>query len=220
MTPEADTAQSGRAPGGRTGRQRARTRAALVSAAQTLLAQRRINVTIREITETADVGFGSFFNHFTSKDELFDEAIRVTLARHSEVLDSLTRGIDDPARVLALGIRTTGRLQREQPEMARIFLHQGTRLLLDDTGLTSRARANLAAGVKSGRFVAPPDVEFALMAILGALLGVVQFLDAHPEADAGASADQLAEGVLASLGVEPSEARRIAREPLPPAFES
>lgn len=201
------------------GRQRARTRAALVSAAQTLLAQRRINVAIREITETANVGFGSFFNHFTSKEELFDEAVHVTLAQHSRVLDVLTRGIDDPARVLALGIRTTGRLQRQQPEMARIFLHQGTRLLLDTTGPTARARANLALGVESGRFAAPADIEFALMAILGALLGVVQFLDAHPEADASASADQLAEGVLVSLGVESSEARRIAREPLPPAFD-
>ncbi|MFJ5780009.1 TetR/AcrR family transcriptional regulator [Streptomyces sp. NPDC093094] len=219
MTPEANTAKSGRTPGGRTGRQRARTHAALVSAAQTLLAQRRTHVTIREITETANVGFGSFFNHFTSKEELFEEAIHVTLANHGEVLDSLTRGIDDPARVLALGIRSTGRLQRKQPEMARILLHQGTRLLLDDAGLTARARANLAAGVKSGRFAAPADVEFALMAILGALLGVVQFLDAHPEADAGASADQLAEGVLVSLAVESSEARRIVREPLPPAFD-
>ncbi|MEU1960503.1 TetR/AcrR family transcriptional regulator [Nocardia sp. NPDC019304] len=41
-------------------RRKARTRAALVGAAQSLLAESKINVQILEITQAADVGMGSF----------------------------------------------------------------------------------------------------------------------------------------------------------------
>ena len=41
---------------------KARTRAALIRAAQTLIAQGRMNVPILEITQAADVGMGSFYN--------------------------------------------------------------------------------------------------------------------------------------------------------------
>ena len=43
-------------------RRKARTRAALIRAAQTLIAQGRMNVPILEITQAADVGMGSFYN--------------------------------------------------------------------------------------------------------------------------------------------------------------
>ena len=49
-------------------RRKARTRAALIRAAQTLIAEGRTNVPILEITQAADVGMGSFYNHFESKD--------------------------------------------------------------------------------------------------------------------------------------------------------
>ena len=43
-------------------RRKARTRAALIRAAQTLIAEGRTNVPILEITQAADVGMGSFYN--------------------------------------------------------------------------------------------------------------------------------------------------------------
>ena len=48
-------------------RRKARTRAALIRAAQTLIAQGRTNVPILEITQAADVGMGSFYNHFENQ---------------------------------------------------------------------------------------------------------------------------------------------------------
>ncbi|MEI2809643.1 MAG: hypothetical protein V9F00_05425 [Nocardioides sp.] len=45
-------------------RRRAKTRAALIGAAQQLIAEDRTNVAVLEITELADVGLGSFYNHF------------------------------------------------------------------------------------------------------------------------------------------------------------
>ncbi len=52
------------ATGSRIERRKAQTRAALISAAQGFIAAGNLNVPIGEITQAADVGLGSFYNHF------------------------------------------------------------------------------------------------------------------------------------------------------------
>ena len=53
-------------------RRKARTRQALIDAAVRLIAEGRGDrASIQEITEEADIGFGSFYNHFDSKEQLF-----------------------------------------------------------------------------------------------------------------------------------------------------
>src|SRR6188508_1462221 len=80
-------------------RRKARTRAALIRAAQTLIAQGRTNVPILEITQAADVGMGSFYNHFESKELLFEAAVTEVLDRHGDILDACTADLDDPAEI-------------------------------------------------------------------------------------------------------------------------
>lgn len=198
----------------RSEQRKARTRGALVSAALHLLAEGRSNVSIQEITEVADVGFGSFYNHFQSKDELFAAAVTQTLEAHDAVLESVTAGVTDPARLFAIGLRTTGRLQRTAPEMVRVILGQGTSVLLHNRGIAPRARSDISAGIEDGRFAAA-DPELAFMTVGGALLGLMQMLDARPAVDAGDASDALAESLLRMLGVPAEEAAAIAREALP-----
>ena len=78
-------------------RRKARTRAALIRAAQNLIAQGRTNVPILEITQAADVGMGSFYNHFETKEELFDAAVEDALDSFGAAMDQSTAGIDDAA---------------------------------------------------------------------------------------------------------------------------
>jgi AcrR family transcriptional regulator len=55
-------------PANRLDRRKARTRQALVDAAVRLIAEGRgERASIQEITEAADIGFGSFYNHFVSR---------------------------------------------------------------------------------------------------------------------------------------------------------
>lgn len=57
-------------------RRKAQTHKKLVDAARAMLANdTAAQASIQEITETADVGFGSFYNHFSSKAELFEAAV-------------------------------------------------------------------------------------------------------------------------------------------------
>src|ERR1700751_261898 len=121
-------------------RRKARTRTALVRAAQSFLAAGTPDVPILEITQAADVGLGSFYNHFDSKEQLFRAAVDDALGLFAAVLDEHAAGLDDPAHVFAQGFRLTGRLHRAQPELSRVLLNSGPAVLGSDTGPGSRAR--------------------------------------------------------------------------------
>ena len=62
-------------PANRVERRRQRTRAALIKAAQGFIGDGKLNAAVLEITQAADVGMGSFYNHFDSKEELFQAAL-------------------------------------------------------------------------------------------------------------------------------------------------
>lgn len=202
----------------RVDRRRERTRNALLGAARKFLSEGRSAVSIQEITDAADVGFGSFYNHFESKEQLFDEAVRSVLQVYSEMRDSIVALYDDPAEVFAVSFRMTGRLQRQVPEMVRVLLHSGMSVLLRDEGLAPRARRDIIAAQQAGRFE-PMDPDMAVMAAGGALLGLLQMLDVQPEADAGALADEMTYHVLRMFGMNKRSAQKLVASSLPPQPE-
>lgn len=211
--PEPGGAVAGSAPT-KLDRRKARTRAALVRAAQGFLAEGRTAVSIQDITKRADVGFGSFFNHFTSKDELFEAAVTDTLVSYATLRDRLVEGIEDPAEIFAASFRLTGRLQRRIPEQVRVLLRSGMSVLVHEEGLAPRARRDLADGIAQGRFDLQ-DVELGLMAVGGALLGLLQMLDADPDLDDADVSDRFTERVLRALGISADEAQALCARPLP-----
>jgi AcrR family transcriptional regulator len=195
-------------------RRKARTRASLVRAAQGFIAAGRMNVPILEITQAADVGMGSFYNHFETKEELFDAAVEDALDAFGALLDQLTASIEDPAHVFAQSFRLTGRLHRRRPDLSRVLLHNGLALAGSDKGLAPRARRDIEAGVQSGRF-ADCDPELVMTVVAGATLCLGQLLHQHPERDDAQAADQVAEMLLRMLGVPDEEAHDICSSPLP-----
>jgi AcrR family transcriptional regulator len=110
-------------------RRKARTRAALVSSAQGFIARGELNAPVLEITQAADVGMGSFYNHFDSKEQLFQAAVDGALELLGDYLDSLTEGSVDPAEAFTRSFRITGRLFRMQPELSRVLIHSGPALI-------------------------------------------------------------------------------------------
>lgn len=196
-------------------RRKARTRSALVSAAQSFLAAGKPNVPILEITQAADVGMGSFYNHFESREDLFRAAIEEALDRHGSTLDVLTEGIDDPAHIFAQSFRLTGRLHRRNPTLSKVLLNHGLALVSSTKGLAPRARRDIEAAVRAGRFQVR-DVELAMTIVAGASLCLGQLLHDNPERDDAAAADEVTEDLLRMFGISPDEAREICRRPLPP----
>ena len=77
-------------------RRKARTRQALINAVVRLIAEGRGDrASIAEITEEADIGFGSFYNHFDSKEQLFATASEEVLERWGQLIDRASAGITD-----------------------------------------------------------------------------------------------------------------------------
>jgi len=201
------------APGSRIERRKARTRAALISAAQSFIAAGNLNVPILEITQAADVGLGSFYNHFESREELFEAAIEDVLELLGGLLDELTADIDDPAVVFAQSFRLFGRFHRRNPEMSKVFLNNGLAMAGSARGLAPRALRDIQAGVRARRFTVR-DTELALTIIVGASLCLGQFLHDHPERDDARATDQVAEDLLRLLGIPARQAQRIIALPL------
>jgi AcrR family transcriptional regulator len=202
------------APVNRLARRKQRTRAALIKAAQTFIAAGKVNVPVLEITQAADVGMGSFYNHFESKEQLFEAAVAEVLDAHGALLDHLTSSIEDPAEMFACSFRLTGRLFRRRPQESQILLANGTRLLSSEIGLAPRALRDIQAGVKAGRFTVD-DPELALSVAGGALLGLGNLLRNQPDRDDAAASDSVTEDVLRLFGLPADEAREICRRTLP-----
>ncbi|MFB7719435.1 TetR/AcrR family transcriptional regulator [Nocardia sp. NPDC056100] len=198
----------------RTDRRRERTRNALLAAARGFLSEGRSSVSIQEITDAADVGFGSFYNHFDSKEQLFDEAVRSALLVYSEMRDQIVALYEDPAEVFAVSFRMTGRLQRRIPEMVKVVLNSGMGVMLRNEGLAPRARHDIRAAQDAGRFE-PMDADLAVMSAGGALLGLLQLLDADPGADADALSDEMTYRMLRMFGMNKRTAERLSTGPLP-----
>ncbi|WP_426513592.1 TetR/AcrR family transcriptional regulator [Dactylosporangium sp. McL0621] len=195
-------------------RRKARTRAALVRAAQTFMAAGKLNVPILELTQTADVGMGSFYNHFDSREQLFDAAVEDAFERHGALLDELTQDLDDPAHVFAQSFRLTGRLHRRSPELSKVLLANGLALAASDRGLAPRARRDIEDGMRAGRF-SVRDPELAMTVVAGAALCLGQLLHDHPERDDAQATDQVTEDLLRMLGLPAGQAHDICRRPLP-----
>jgi AcrR family transcriptional regulator len=195
-------------------RRKRRTRAALIRAAQTFVAAGKLNVPVLEITQAADVGMGSFYNHFDSKEALFQAAVNEVLDDVGAILDKLTGEDEDPAETFARSFRLVGRLFRWRPEMSRVLLNTGLTMISADRGLAPRALRDIAAATQAGRF-SVDDPTLALAVAGGALMGLGQLLHDQPERDDAQAADRVTRDVLIMFGLPADEAAEICRRPLP-----
>ena len=196
-------------------RRKARTRQALIDAAVRLIAEGRGDrASIAEITEEADIGFGSFYNHFDTKEQLFQTATEEVLERWGQLIDRASAGITDQAELFAVGTRITGRLGWTHPDIAGFLTGMGLGALDIPIGLVPRALRDIQAGQAAGRFTVP-DAEIALSAAVGGMLGLFRMRQRHPERVTETTVDQLAEADLRMLGVPAGEAARLVTLPLP-----
>jgi AcrR family transcriptional regulator len=197
-------------------RRKARTRQALVDAAVRLIAEGRGDrASIQEITDAADIGFGSFYNHFDSKEQLFQTASQEVLERWGAMIDRACAGISDPAEIFAVSVRITGRLGWTHPDLAHFLVGAGLDVLDQPVGLAPRALRDLKAGQAAGRFT-PLHAEIALSAVAGGLLGLLKVHLDHPDDVDATSVDDLARALLRLLGITDKEAARIVALELPP----
>ena len=212
--PERVGAEAQNMPVSRFERRKLRTRQSLVRAAQNFIAQGKTTVPILEITQAADVGMGSFYNHFSTKEELFEAALTDVLDNLGALLDGLTGEFSDPAEAFAANYRLSGRLFRYRPREAALLLTRGGSLILSERGLSPRARRDITAAIEHGRFtVADPEAGLAIAG--GVFVGMATLLRERPERDTELTVDSVTESLLRTLGMTAKQARTLCATPLP-----
>lgn len=192
----------------RAARRKAETRARILGAGRTVIARKGIDAaTIGEIAEAADVGVGSFYNYFATKEELLDAVIDEALELHGQAMDTLTADLSDPASIVAVALYSTLAAAAGDPVWGWLVV----RVAFTHESLVKRLGARLLTdvrrGIDEGRFRVT-DPVLTEYVIGGALIGcLLARLDG--EVDESADAEFVAYA-LRLLGLTTSEAAKLA----------
>lgn len=187
-------------------RRRARTRQSLIDAARALLSKQGVDrLTIKELAERADLGAGTFYLHFSSKEDLIEAVVAdsmraVAAAAVAETADG------DPAATIAIGCIRVVRIGFDDPDLARLLINLAHADALFGTSVSPFARPLIEEGVAAGRFSAV-DIDVALTALVGATLAVIR--EAVEGQLAQGAETEFARMALALLGLDRDEAVRL-----------
>tara|TARA_R110002095_G_scaffold181561_2_gene158861 strand:+ start:351 stop:1040 length:690 start_codon:yes stop_codon:yes gene_type:complete len=204
-------------------RRKLATRNRLLDAGFALMADKGVDgLTIKEITDAADVGFGSFYNHFESKEALHAAIIERQFASHADALDRLVEDVEDPAEVIAISVRHTLLRAEQEPVWGRFLAREGFSAASVSRGLGRRLLRDIGNGIEAGRFSAV-DPHMSFLFCGGGVLAAVSAGVLPDEFEGGFESfsppgrqlpERVAAAVLRVLGVPPDEADTIVCTPL------
>lgn len=174
--------------------------------------------TVSAITERADLGAGTFYNYFSSRDEIIEAVVASAVEKLGQRLDALTCGMDDAADIYSFSLRHLMQTAESDPLWGWLVVRLGVAHEQLIATLGPRARRDLMIGVQSGRFHIP-DVDIATALTFGSLLSAIH---AHLKGNGPADPSQVfAEFMLRMIGIPAGEAHEVAKRPLPdlPTYE-
>ena len=160
-----------------------RTRSALISAAQELLATGNSDAPISNICEQACVAVGSFYNYFSSRKELFDSAAIQVLVDYHAKLQTISARFDDPGQGIVATFRHMAHLASIDARKARIIVNAGTGAFTNYSEYAEPVIAALKASVAAGHAKCD-DVNGFLVAFGGAYQNMLAFSLQDPNYDA------------------------------------
>jgi AcrR family transcriptional regulator len=167
--------------GGRRERRAAETRVKLFRCALQLFAERGFsNVTVEDITEAADVGKGTFFNYFETKDHVLGVMVEIQLGKVGQAAELAARGkqtIHSVLHKLALGLaEEPGR----SPGLARAVISsflasESVRAIIDRNMREGRKAiaAVVAAGQERGEIGSHLDNDKVALQLQQTMMGTV-----------------------------------------------
>jgi AcrR family transcriptional regulator len=198
-----------------------------LEAALKLLAEKGVEgVAINEITEAADVGFGSFYNHFESKEAIYAALVDLVFEDFAVALDRAVRDILDPAEVIAMSVRHTLMRAQREPVWGQFLVREGFSARAVQNGLGRRLLRDVQRGIATRRF--NTDAWTSFLSVAGTVLGTIAIglRLTPPQLQLSVTVKELgfsvhglpertARTVLQALGIGPAEADRIGHRPLP-----
>lgn len=206
------------------------TREKLLDAAFRLMAERGMDaVAINDITEAADVGFGTFYNHFASKEAIYLAVMDALFEDFGDALERIVVDVEDPAEVISICFRHGILRARREPLWGKFLVREGFSARALTRGLGVRLLRDIQIGIAKGRFTVP-DPFMTFITAGSAFLGAIS-ADLEDARDQTGFLEQLgfstrdfperaATSLLYNLGLPWDQAQHIARLPLPVAGPS
>lgn len=199
----------------RRAQRREQTRNRLIDSARLLMSEKGFaDVGIAEITDGANVGTGTFYNYFSSREELFTAVAEDSVEAVGDALDREISIKVDPAEAFASSLRHLVRYALNDRVWGGFLVQMGAAHPALMRILGPRARRDLLRGVEAGRFTIE-DLDLATTCTFGSLIAAIQLsmTTAHPPENQ----DQLfASAMLRMVGVAADDAREVASRTLPP----
>jgi AcrR family transcriptional regulator len=199
---------------GRVALRQERNREALVKAGYQVMSQKGIDAaTMQEIAELADVGAGTVYSYFKSKDELAIAVLERLMHDLALRIEAVTDTFEDPAQVYAFGVRTVIEAATGDVRWKQLLHRSEVMANAMFTRMGPFAIRDLETATKAGRFrVADAQLtwKMACHAVVGVSLAVTQ--DKLPDS----VKDETVVRLLCMTGIGEDEANNLARRPRPP----
>ena len=201
-------------------RRKRKTRQKLLNAALHLMAENGMEgVSINEITEEADVGFGSFYNHFPSKEAIYETLQEEMIGQFGDAIDAQLALIEDPAEKISVALRHTMLHANDNRDWAKFLIREGFSIQAMSSGLGPRLARDVSQGMISGRF-RKHDPELQVLSIGATTLAWMSIQLQSPTANEEKNfGERLVQNSLINLGITEDEASQISQVPLPAEIE-
>ena len=165
-----------------------------------------------DIVQAAEVGKGSFYNHFTDRESLVRAISAEIRASVERAVDQANAGVEDPAHRVARACCTYLRFALDDPERAGVLVrvHSGHTSL--KTPLNQGLIDDISLGLRIGRFRVP-TLEASVLFVLGvSQIALIRVLQGPSPEFAVPLAQQLCAMMLTGLRVPDAEADMIAAQ--------
>src|SRR4051794_28052000 len=201
---------SSRQPSERVARRRSQTRERLLAAAAEIIAEDGAEgLRLREIANRADVALGSFYQHFSTKEDLVEAVVTETVESLASEMVERASQLSDPAEAIAVSHRFFIGLATSQPQLAWVIVNlEAAEEFLGDA-LRAIGAGMLERGIESGRF-RQLDIEAIMWFSVGATVGMLRAI-LEERLPPSVVVDST-EAFLCVMGIDPQEAAVIARQ--------
>jgi AcrR family transcriptional regulator len=199
-------------------KRRLRTRVQLLKAAHRLMSKQGVDATtIQQITDEADVGFGTFYNYFSSKDDLATQVLDCVinnLGRRNDLVTQATQATD-PVQIIATSVRLVAREMMSNP-MWHWWVKRPD-LLVERlrAGLRPFGIRDMRHAIDSGAYrIIGGDMDAARSLLLWLLVGGVKdIIDKYrpPQIE-----PLIIESIMRAMGVPLERAAAVSHRRLPP----
>ena len=199
---------------GRLLRKKEKTRNAILLAARNLVYERgHDKISIQDITDRADVGLGTFYNYFESKQNVFEAVLEEIRANFNSRLLELRKPIKDPATIVSTTLLYCFEQAQDNQEWRTFLSYSG----LDSDHILQQDRAQCLAdiqrGVVHGRFIVD-DVHFTASLVMGMVKHVTLEIS-RGNLSRGAMTEAT-RYILRMLGIPDLVTRALTQTPIPP----